>query len=446
MNYTWEMCINIFESIIFFIFISGKLPQKQINYSYFKQSLMLLLSACLTLMLNIKSVSPILTILSLFIFHCFYSFMFYSASYIVHIFWMIVFSVATVTADALSTIIPTNLFNIEISYILAGGNLRIPFSLLYIILLTVLVLIILCFSSVTFKLSFWEKIIFLSLSILCIIIEELIVVSQTMTYTKKTDTYMPLLYVLFFLVLTLFIAMIIYVYNLGIERDKNIQLSNLKIISEMEQKQYEQIISSISELRYIKHDINNHLETLCSLISNKEYLEAENFIQNLSKSVNNNHYILASGNSIIDSIITNKLLQCKASKIMVQYSIFLPDFIPLSDIELCSVLGNLFDNAIEACRRIPKTNNNENMIYFCIKPFQDMLSIMISNQTDGNYKTDKYGNLLSIKDNYFTTNHGLGLSRIKNIIETHGGVMKITPEEYKFTVSILLPLSRKEDN
>ena len=58
----------------------------------------------------------------------------------------------------------------------------------------------------------------------------------------------------------LFLALTIYVYHLGIERDKNIKLSNQHILSEMEKKQYEQIISSIDELRYLKHDIHNHIQ------------------------------------------------------------------------------------------------------------------------------------------------------------------------------------------
>ena len=215
-------------------------------------------------------------------------------------------------------------------------------------------------------------------------------------------------------------------------------MSRQQLLSEMERKQYDQIISSISELRYLKHDISNHLDTLHALMVNHAYPEAEAFIRDLTATVNNNHYILASGNSTVDSILTNKLIQCKSAQIQVEYSVFLPDSIPLSDIELCSLLGNLFDNAIEACEQLPETEQRS--IDFSMKPFQNMLSIVISNRTNGNYRIDKKNHFLSTKTIKDTPEHGLGLSRIQSIINDHNGILDIQPTTDTFMIRILLPL------
>jgi len=304
--------------------------------------------------------------------------------------------------------------------------------------LTVLTSILLCFSSRAFKLSRTEKIIFVLLSVLCIVIENLIVAGQVNIHTGSPETYADLLSAICFLILILFVSLTIYLYHLGIEREKNIQLSRQQLLSEMERKQYDQIISSISELRYLKHDISNHLDTLHALMVNHAYPEAEAFIRDLTATVNNNHYILASGNSTVDSILTNKLIQCKSAQIQVEYSVFLPDSIPLSDIELCSLLGNLFDNAIEACEQLPETEQRS--IDFSMKPFQNMLSIVISNRTNGYYRIDKKNHFLSTKTIEDTPEHGLGLSRIQSIVNDHNGIFNIQPTTDTFMIQILLPL------
>lgn len=246
----------------------------------------------------------------------------------------------------------------------------------------------------------------------------------------------------FFLVLALFVALTIYVYQLGIQRERFLQLSKEQIISDMENKQYEQIISSIAELRYLKHDIYNHLNALNTLLSNQDYIEAQHYIHELSDSIESDHYILTSGNSTMDSILTNKFIQCKSSGIKVNYSVFLPECIPLSNIEICSIIGNLFDNAIEACLRI--SSDDEKCIDLNIKPFQQMLSIVILNTSDGIYIPHKSHTFASRKTELSNINHGLGLSRIETIVKKHNGMMDITPSKKDFTVSILLPLSESE--
>lgn len=274
-------------------------------------------------------------------------------------------------------------------------------------------------------------------------IENLIVAGQVNIHTGSPETYADLLSAICFLILILFISLTIYLYHLGIEREKNIRLSRQQLLSEMERKQYDQIISSISELRYLKHDISNHLDTLHSLMANHAYPEAEAFVRELTATVNNNHYILASGNFTVDSILTNKLIQCKSAQIQVEYSVFLPDSIPLSDIELCSLLGNLFDNAIEACEQLPETEQRS--IDFSMKPFQNMLSIAISNRTNGYYRIDKKNHFLSTKTIEDTPEHGLGLSRIQSIINDHNGIFNIQPTMDTFMIQILLPLKRKDE-
>ena len=435
-DYIVDFIINIWVSFLFLILANGKLNQRKCKYSYLLQILSILILAECALLLDVMQVSTIIKAIAvLLILHYLYTCIFFTFQ-ISNLFWVIIFCMVDLISNSIATILPLELFHIGSDAMLIDNSIQESTIILYLLTLTVLTSVLLCFSSQTFKLTQTEKIIFVVLSIFCIVIENLIVSGQVNIHTGSPETYADLLSAICFLILILFISLAIYLYHLGIERDKNIKLSKQQILSEMERRQYDQIISSISELRYLKHDISNHLETLHSMLANHTYSEAEAFIQELTTTVNNNHYILASGNSTIDSILTNKLIQCRAAQIHVEYSVFLPSILPLSDIELCSLLGNLFDNAIKACEQI--TSPEHPTINFSMKPFQNMLLIIISNPTNGNYKLDKKNHFLSTKST--TPNHGLGLSRIQSIVNDHDGIFNIQPTTDTFMIQILLPL------
>lgn len=90
---------------------------------------------------------------------------------------------------------------------------------------------------------------------------------------------------------------------------------------------------------------------------------------------------------------------------------------------------------------------NDKRIRLYMKPFHNMLSVKITNTSDGFYRTDSRNQLLSRKaENDITNNmeHGIGLRRIQDIVERHSGIMEILPEKDMFTVSILIPLHQGE--
>lgn len=438
MKYLWELIINILEAAIFFLLLNGKLNKKNIENIYTKQALTLILQATLLFIMNITNAPPLLIILTVIFAHYLYACIFFDSSHIVSLFWVIIFTIINVISDALLTIIPTKILHFDIESIILGGKLRIPFTLLYITVFTIIVIALLFFPSKSFRLNSSDKITFLVLSIICISIEEMIVIGQTPEYNNNREYYSNILYIIFFLVMFIFIVFVFYLYNLGIEKEKNNQLTEMQIQSEIEKKQYEQIVNSISELRYMKHDMNNHLHTLSSLIANGSFSDVNNYINELTNSINTTYYYLSSGNSAVDSIITNKLIQCKEAQITVNYTVHIPNKIPVSDFELCSLLGNLFDNAIEACRKLEETDKR--VIDFYIKPYKNMMSLMICNKTNGQYRYDKSNQFLSTKKDKGNREHGIGLKRVKYIVETHDGIIDIVPEKTEFKVSILIPL------
>lgn len=121
MEYIWELFINLLGTSLFFIFANGKLDRKEIRYIYAKQTIACIIISIVLWIMNIYNMPTILTILFvLILFHYIYVEIFFSASHIEKFFWVIVFAMTSIFAEALTTIIPTQLFHIDLSEELMG--------------------------------------------------------------------------------------------------------------------------------------------------------------------------------------------------------------------------------------------------------------------------------------------------------------------------------------
>ena len=111
--------------------------------------------------------------------------------------------------------------------------------------------------------------------------------------------------------------------------------------------------------------------------------------------------------------------------------------LPITDVQMCSLLSNLLDNAIEACEKVAVNP----FINLCIQTAKMNLILTIQNSSDGRYNYTEDGQLQSTKE---SPEHGLGLIRIKEIVETANGIYKISPKQDIFEITILLPLEDTE--
>ncbi len=133
-----------------------------------------------------------------------------------------------------------------------------------------------------------------------------------------------------------------------------------------------------------------------------------------------------------DAILNSKVSLAKAREIDVRVDAHIPVKLKISEIDLCCILGNLFDNAIDASMALPPQNR-------LIRVYMDMkgsrLYISFTNFTSQK-KLGKLGRVFATTKGL---GHGLGLSRIENIVEKHDGYLSFNSEDGAFTAEILLP-------
>jgi hypothetical protein len=195
--------------------------------------------------------------------------------------------------------------------------------------------------------------------------------------------------------------------------------------------QYEAMEFSNKNIRKIKHDMNNHLLCIQSLINN-ESSEASNYVSTLYKTLNNHVKELDTGNYIIDSLLNAKIAMAEVCGIKVNKRIQIPIGLKIDDVDSCILLGNALDNAIEACNRI-SDGNKEIKISF-IKN-QNALIFVIKNTTDGKLKRN--GQLFySSKRSPETI--GIGLENIYNTVRKYNGIVSVKHENNIFELSFML--------
>lgn len=184
-------------------------------------------------------------------------------------------------------------------------------------------------------------------------------------------------------------------------------------------------------MRVWRHDFHNYLEVLQIHLEKQDYEQLKKYIGETKQDFQYALSLYATGNSSVDAIIASKLLIANSHKIDVRISINPIPSLPVSETQMCVLLGNLLDNAIEACLKIGDSKKRYVNIHIGSK--KGMLVVKIENSANGNYND----HFTSSKP---TGDHGYGLARAKQIVGSAGGTFRIEHSEDEFAVVLLFPL------
>lgn len=210
--------------------------------------------------------------------------------------------------------------------------------------------------------------------------------------------------------------------------------NNLKIQNESYENQSNIINNSIENIKSLEHDIKNHILSLSLLYENDKKEEARAYVETIFNNIDSDKHYLKSNNFIIDSIVNLKLQELKINDVVIRFSASIPPKLDILPYDLTIILGNLFDNAIEALNKLSKADDKRFSLNITYS--KGSLIIIMENTFDG--KISKY------KDKIYTTkknrfNHGRGIQNIEYVVERYGGSFEIEILDNIFSVSILIP-------
>lgn len=435
--YNWEVFVNIIETVLFFYLLlksNSCTPKSKLHIVIgFLFRVILISIANFTLSSSTFALIIFLLYDLLLVFFCFHGN--YSKKLIMGSTYVLV----ALAADKITFSIASIFTSYNLSELSVPGIVRFQMTLVY---LLICIILIYCLSrkrkNNNLLLSPAIQFLMLIFILSAIIISDQLL-GMTIDISNQTIPQNALRLLAFsgFFILFLIFSFVFLVEQLGYLSKKNLELMQIHEQEKSERQHYELTKQYIQTLRYWKHDYQNHLAVISKLNNAKNYEQLNLYINQLTTETAKNLPLVSSGNSIVDAVVSAKLHHASEQNITFSYQIYLLEMeLPLSDIQFASILSNLLDNAIEACKRIK--NPATTYITLEIKPYQQMFYLKIKNSSDGNYQYDPNGNFKTLKS---SPEHGLGLKRTMQTITNAGGFLHFEALDTSFTATALLPLS-----
>ncbi len=235
-----------------------------------------------------------------------------------------------------------------------------------------------------------------------------------------------------FIVFALLVAILLMFLSV-----KNAKQSNLAAIKETEQRYYDEINRRYRESRKIRHDIQNHLLALNMLIESGNIDSARKYITEVSEQTDLAAMPVKTGSEVLDALLFKKTEQAREKQVSLVFEVNCSlTECGISDYDLCTVFGNITDNAIEAVNEkdtvTVKLSNQHDMLYIsCKNPLRKALK--------------KRGDrILTTKANPLS--HGYGIARVREIAARYEGAVQITDEDGEFLIEILMNPKKQNIN
>ena len=195
---------------------------------------------------------------------------------------------------------------------------------------------------------------------------------------------------------------------------------------------YAEVENMYRQMRGWRHDYRNHIQVLKSYADMGAIDDIKRYLDALDTDLNTVDMALKTGNKMTDVILNSKISLAKSKEIAVTADAHVAVALTTAEIDLCIIIGNLFDNAIEASMALPV---EERMIRVYMDMKNTQLYMSFTNRTAVKKQHKENGRFLSTKGH----GHGYGLVRIDTIIERYQGYIRRNSEDGAFTTEILLP-------
>lgn len=198
--------------------------------------------------------------------------------------------------------------------------------------------------------------------------------------------------------------------------------------SEILQKYYAEVENMYTKMRGWRHDYRHHIQTMKIHAANGEFEDVVKYLDLLDDDLTNVETVIRTGNRMADAILNSKLSLAAERKIKVKARAEIPVSLTVSELDLCIVIGNLLDNAMEACMELPE---EERLIRIYMEMKGNYLYLALTNTAAG----AKQHRFLSTKGE----GHGFGIARVDAIVKKYGGYVTRASEDEAFSTEILLP-------
>jgi hypothetical protein len=221
----------------------------------------------------------------------------------------------------------------------------------------------------------------------------------------------------------------IAMFNFFESYEDKIKLKYLETMKHQEQENYKLLTLSYNQVREFKHDIENQFLVLNDMLENNDTDSAKKYLVKLSSFVRLANRLCYTGSNAVDSIVNIKgsLAQTYGIEFICKVNIITS--IKADELELCRIIGNGLDNAIEGCLRADTPHKH---IWISLTEEREKLFLVITNTSDKVNPSD----LSSTKKDKGI--HGIGINSIRSSVDRLGGLINLDYEDGIFKLNIMI--------
>jgi hypothetical protein len=249
---------------------------------------------------------------------------------------------------------------------------------------------------------------------------------SNMRIGKATEVY-----IIFVILLVIFTLIIYYLfYSIAYSSVENLRIEREYYIMEMQSKEYRKLLAGMQETSRLRHDFHHQLIVLTELLNNKDYDHMHEYLNSYVDSATP-EIVRYVSSPAVNALLSYYADKCAGSNIRTDFSFRLPDGIPVSDTDLCVILGNLLENSLYACAEIEDA-------VISVKAAQtssSMLAISVSNP---------YRGVIEKKEGRFISSRhkgaGQGIESVRITAEKYSGILEILDDRHIFTARVLLQI------
>ena len=189
---------------------------------------------------------------------------------------------------------------------------------------------------------------------------------------------------------------------------------------------------SEEKMRMLRHDMKNHFYRMKTMVHQGEIPLLEEYMEHIISETESIVPICRTGNSDVDGIVNVKLTRAQREGTEIHLDLKIPTKLNIDSFDMNCILGNLFDNALEALSKVDKK-----ILYFRMVYEKGVVNICLRNMFDGQLRVNEKNQLLSLKQDRKEC-HGLGIKNVVETVKKYDGKFEYEQEKNVFSVYAMM--------